>query len=85
VTAAAAHLAVPMDPATVGAIIQGPLFASYSKNPTVAFDNQARLRRRMELAPSLSEEIAMAQAWIARHGPDAGAAMQTLEAAALVR
>ncbi len=82
--AAAVQLAVPMDEATVSAVIKGPLFASYSKNPTVAFNNVARLQRRQALAPSLAQEIAAAETWIARHGADAATMMQTLEAKALV-
>lgn len=81
--AAADHFSIPLDAATVRSITQGPLFASYSKNPAVAFDNQARLDRRLDLAPALSNEIARAQAWIAQHGLDAPAVLATLRAATL--
>ena len=84
VQAAAEHFSIPLDAAAVQAVTQGPLFASYSKNPAIAFDNDARLARRRDLAPSLSSEIAKAQGWIEQHGPDASAALNKLRAAALV-
>lgn len=81
--AAAQHLAVPIDTAAAEAITQGPLFATYSKNPSLAFDNAARVERRAALAATLKPEIAAGEAWIARHGPDAESALATLADAAL--
>lgn len=82
-TAAARHLAVPIDAAAADAITRGPLFATYSKNPEVSFDNAARIARREALAATLAEEIAAGQAWLDRHGSDAATVMRTLEEAAL--
>jgi hypothetical protein len=80
---AAAHLAVPIDRAAAESVTQGPLFASYSKNPSVAFDNATRLARRRELQPTLAREIAEAQEWVERHAPEAPTALGTLRKAAL--
>ncbi len=83
-TAAAEHLAVPMDKPAISAVIAGPLFASYSKNPALAFDNTARLQRREALAPSLAQDITAANAWVTQHGTDVSAVIHALEAKALV-
>jgi hypothetical protein len=79
----AAHLEVPIDPAMATAITSGPLFTTYSKNPSLAFDNDARTTRRQALQSSLGNELAAAEAWIDRHGPDATSALSTLGNAAL--
>jgi hypothetical protein len=81
--AAAQHFAVPIDAAAAEVITKGPLFATYSKNPSVAFDNAARVQRRQALASTLETEIAAGEAWIARQGPDATSALNTLADAAL--
>lgn len=62
--AAAGHLGVPMDDAAVDVVVAGPLFATYSKNPLLPFDNEARLARRAETEAALGEEMAQAQAWV---------------------
>lgn len=78
VKAAARALGVALADGAIDAIVTGPLFATYSKNPDVAFDNAARLARRVALETQLAGEIAHAEAWIDRAG---GA--PTLAAAAL--
>jgi hypothetical protein len=83
VTLAAAQLDVALDAAQIAAIVDGPLFATYSKNPTVAFDNEARLARRRELEESLAPEIAQARDWVERHAGDVGAAVERVRGAAL--
>jgi hypothetical protein len=82
-TAAAEHFAVPIDAAAAEAITEGPLFATYSKNPSLPFDNAARIQRREALASTLKKEIAAGEAWIARHGADAASALGKLADAAL--
>jgi hypothetical protein len=62
--AAAEHLAVPMKDSAIEATVAGPLFATYSKNPQLPFDNAARLARRAELEEPLAGELAQAQRWI---------------------
>ena len=79
--AAATHLRLPLDQATIAQIVAGPLFATYSKNPTVAFDNDARLARRAELEHALAAELAEAQDVAEAHGDDA--AVRTVTGAAL--
>jgi hypothetical protein len=62
--AAAKHLGVPMSDTEIAATVEGPLFATYSKNPEEPFDNAARLARRAQLEGPLAGEIASAQSWI---------------------
>jgi hypothetical protein len=79
--AAAAHLGVPMGDSAIHAVVAGPLFATYSKNPELPFDNEARLERRAELEGPLAPEIASAQRWIeAKTGESAPAARILAEA-----
>jgi hypothetical protein len=79
--AAAAHLAVPMSEAMIDSAVAGPLFATYSKNPELPFDNEARLARRAELEAPLAPELAEGQRWIeARTGETAPAAAALAEA-----
>ena len=56
----------PVTPATLDAIVRGPIFATYSKHPGVAFDDTARRARRAAAAAELAPEVAVAQAWVAR-------------------
>ncbi|MET1111747.1 MAG: hypothetical protein ABWX67_09505 [Allosphingosinicella sp.] len=73
--AAAAHLGVPLGDGAIEAIVAGPLFSTYSKNPELPFDNEARLARRAELEAPLAPELDRAQAWIeAETGESAPAA-----------
>lgn len=80
--AAATHLGVPISAATIEANVAGPLFSTYSKDPSVTFDNEARLARAADLAATIAPELNIAEQWVARHAkravPDA-----TLAAAAL--
>lgn len=78
--AAATHLGMPMSEATIDGVIAGPLFATYSKNPAVAFDNAARLARKNAVEGGLSPEIAAAETWLTSHRQRAGAALAALAA-----
>lgn len=69
--AAAAHLAIPIASTALDATAAGPLFATYSKDPRVAFDNAARLERRAEVAKAIAAELDEAEAWIAGAAPEA--------------
>jgi len=82
--AAAGLLGVTTTAANVAALVAGPLFATYSKRPDVAFDNAARLERRAQLARALADEIAEAQEWVAQAAPDAAAVQKALASVALV-
>ena len=64
ITAAAALFGQPISPAEAAAIVAGPQFATYSKNPALAFDNAARTARQAALTASLAPEIARARAWV---------------------
>ncbi len=59
--AVARHLGLGITAETLDATAAGPLFATYSKDPGVAFDNVARLERRAALEPLLAAEIAEAE------------------------
>jgi hypothetical protein len=80
--AAAGHLGVPMSAAQIAETVEGPLFATYSKNPEQPFDNAARLARRSELEGPLAQELAEAGRWVEAAG---GASTEAgLEARALL-
>ncbi len=80
--AAARHLALPLTDKALTAVASGPLFATYSKNPAVAFDNKARLARRAALERTLAPDLDRAAAWLADQ-PAAPTAV--LDAEALIR
>lgn len=63
---AARHLEIEANPDALREMVSGPLFTSYSKQPSIAFDNNARLARRDALAETLAPDIAAAHAWIER-------------------
>ncbi len=62
--AASALFGQPMPAAEIDTVVNGPLFATYAKNPAVAFDNAARLARRDTAAAELAPELAAARGWI---------------------
>ena len=66
--AACSHLGVAAAPGAIAAVVAGPLFATYSKNPTVVFDNAARIARRGLLAPVLAQDIDAARRWLDKTG-----------------
>ena len=68
--AASTHLDVTAAPDAIAALVAGPLFATYSKNPALAFDNGARLARREALEPALAGEIDAAPRWLDRTAAD---------------
>lgn len=68
--AACRHLGVAAAPGAIAAVVAGPLFATYSKNPAVAFDNAARIARRKLLEPALAQDIAAARRWLDKKGVD---------------
>lgn len=80
---AAGHLRVPLKGNEIEAMVAGPLFATYSKNPDVAFDDTARRTRRQELELSLAPELDAAQRWIAARGAEVEGALAALIAADL--
>jgi hypothetical protein len=82
-TAAMVLFGMPADPERITTVTAGPLFASYSKNPAVAFDNSARLARREALLQEIGGELRIAHAWIERSAPDAGEVEAQLAAARL--
>ena len=45
-------------------IAKGPLFSTYSKNPTIAYDNAERIRQREETKAVHREELEIARKWV---------------------
>lgn len=72
-SAATAHFGIVMAGDAIERIVAGPLFATYSKNPAMAFDNDARVARRDELQAMIGGELAEAEAWIGEGTGDAEA------------
>ncbi len=68
--AAARHLGRSADADAIAAAVGGPIFNSYSKNPGVAFDNQARRERQDAAAAALADELTTARGWIAARRDD---------------
>lgn len=64
IAAASTLFGAPIDAAALDALLAGPLFATYSKNPSIAFDNTARRTRAAEAAQALAPEIARARRWL---------------------
>lgn len=81
--AAASLFGFDADPEAIAGVATGPLFATYSKNPALPFDNSARLARRDALAGELADELRLAQSWIDQHGPGSADLDRRLSAAAL--
>lgn len=72
-SAAMRHFGLAADEEAIAALVAGPLFATYSKNPGVAFDNAARVARRTEVERALTQELSQARDWLARAAPDSAA------------
>lgn len=66
ILAASAHFGQPQSEADAQRVIESDLFAHYSKNPKVAFTNQARLERKRAMRAELQTELAQARALIER-------------------
>lgn len=79
----AAHLGVPMTEAEVAEVVDGPLFSTYSKNPAIQFDNEARMARRAEIETTLGPELKQAQDWLDRRADEAQPALETIAAVSL--
>ncbi|MGU3389562.1 hypothetical protein [Sphingomonas sp. M1A8_2b] len=82
--AAAAHFAVPLSPSEIEVRVAGPLFATYSKNPSLAFGNAERIARRQVAQRDLAPELAEAERWIGAHETEAAAHVATLAAIPLI-
>jgi hypothetical protein len=80
---AAEHFEVPMADAELDALIAGPLFATYSKNPALPFDNDVRLARLRDVEHKLEGELAQARSWIEQRVAEAAPAEAAIAAASL--
>lgn len=81
---AADHLAAPMSDDEVEGIVKGPSFATYSKNPAIPFNNEARLARRSEVEIALEPELDEARSWMEKRAAERDAAEATLESIRLL-
>jgi hypothetical protein len=77
-TLVAATTLFGQSPDGVEALVAGPLFNTYSKNPAQAFDNAARLERRAVVAGQIAVEIEQAERWIAGNATDAAAVLAAI-------
>jgi hypothetical protein len=82
--ATAGLLGREIDSAAIAALVAGPLFGSYSKNPAQAFDNATRLARRAAVAAEIAAELDVAESWLSAKAPDAAALNFKMNAAALI-
>lgn len=64
VSAAADLFGAPFDAKALDAVVEGPLFARYSKNPDVAFSNSDRRARRADALDSLSDDLRSARMFV---------------------
>jgi hypothetical protein len=78
---AAKHLGVPTTDQQIDAIVTGPLFRTYSKNPQLQFSNEMRLTRRSELEKTIAAELEQAQSWVEKRGGERQAAVLVASAA----
>lgn len=60
-TAAAALFGLPLGPDDLAAVVAGPLFRSYAKNPAAAFDEAQRQARRAQARAALGDDLARAR------------------------
>ena len=81
--AASVHCGYDVAAGAAEQLVNGPLFSSYSKNPALAFDNAARVRRNRALMTELADEIAAAESWLAGNASDAAGCMAAVSDAAL--
>ena len=81
--AAARWLGVEAEAGAVAALARGPLFATYSKNPGIAFANADRLARRRQLETALAPELASGARWLERNAPEGRGLADELRRAAL--
>lgn len=82
--AAAAHFAVPLSPSEIEARVAGPLFATYSKNPSLAFGNAERIARRQVAERDLAPELAEAERWIGARETEAASHVASLATIPLI-
>ena len=82
--ASASHLGAAITAADIDRCVAGPLFATYSKNPDVAFDNQARVARRTELETQLADSLEEGRLWAARSAERVGSDEAALAARRLL-
>jgi hypothetical protein len=64
--AASDLLEAGLSPEEVEGVANGPLLTSYSKNPAVPFDNEARRKLRSDAKAQLSGELLAARRWVDR-------------------
>lgn len=81
--AVAEHLGAVMPAAELDAVVAGPVFATYSKDPARQFDDADRVARRRDAARALGTELAEAERWVTARGTASDEALAVLDGAAL--
>lgn len=69
--AVAPMFGIAASPDRIAALVAGPLFATYSKNPAHAFDNRSRIVREEAVRAGMRDELEAARRWVDRTGSDA--------------
>lgn len=64
IAAAAVHLGMPLGDGELDALEGQKAFGSYSKDPAIPFDNEARLAQREAMKARLDPEISRARRWL---------------------
>jgi hypothetical protein len=72
ITAASEMLDAGVDAGKATAIANGPLFSTYSKNPTVPYDPSTRIERREGAKASLASDLLLARRWVEERAGAAG-------------
>lgn len=62
--AAFRYFGLPSGAVDIDALVKGPLFSTYSKNPQVAFDNDKRRERQENLKREMARELEAARRWV---------------------
>lgn len=83
ISAAAQHLGIKADKATIADLVDGALFQTYSKRPGIAFSNADRLARRDTARADLTGELTLARRWLEDMGCDSSASLARLSERAL--
>ncbi len=79
--AAARHLDIPFNNAALERTVAGPLFSTYSKNPSLTFDNATRVARIAAVEAEMAPEIATAEAWVTRQARSSSFEASVIKAA----
>jgi hypothetical protein len=78
--AAAQLLCIQIGEQEIAEVVQGPLFATYSKNPDVSFTNFDRLARRAAAQAEITDELRAAEQWAEPRAQEIGTMLDSIRA-----